>query len=472
MRFSHLGGGWELTNRTISVLLIIAIVFSSTGIVRAEKENLSLMDQFEISIGTSTFPALVEQYGGIYELPLHQRQRLNEVFARVVAVTDRKELTYSLTVLDTYDVNAFALPGGFIFITKGMLRNIGDDEHVLAAVLGHELAHVEKKHGLNAVLKQLGLFVLIEVSLLWLKESNNELLRTASTVLMDLLQSGWGREAEYEADFYGQVYAAKAGFDPSGAVHLVDHLLAIEGDDQPKSLFQTHPPTPQRRARLEEALLNFWGEPEPIAPVILETKDVNSDPKGRYDVYTNPENNDYQLRGYDHQLEKDFAWLVDHKVKQAQWSPNGKYLAVVVEINGYWEIWLLNRLGNVAIKWRINDINSRANFTNPTWSPDGRMLAYTKDGEVFVGYIEGSSTIPVGRAILGTNLLWNENGLVIQNLHDEAQFYLIKVPDFVPLTISNPIPQVIQRRSNLTPSIVQENGKFRIQIDYKGVVLP
>ena len=129
---------------------------------------------------------------------------LREVFARLAAQSQRPEVEYTLTVLNSREANAFSLPGGFVFITRGLLNLIGSDEAQLAAVLAHEIAHVEKKHGVNAVLRQLGLSVLAEVGAAALDFLSGDLLRLAGVTLVQMLQAGWGREAEFEADAVGQ----------------------------------------------------------------------------------------------------------------------------------------------------------------------------------------------------------------------------------------------------------------------------
>ena len=180
----------------ITAILIVTLLVVSIPPVQAQ----ALLPRFEGSLGKSAVPEILKQYGGEHVLPIHKRLWVEEVFSRLVQVAERDDLEYTLIVLNSSELNAFSLPGGFIFITRGLVQAIGEDEAKLAAVLGHEIAHVEKKHGLHAVFRQLGLTVLFEVGALALDLASADLLRVASVTLVQLLNLGWGREAEYEAD--------------------------------------------------------------------------------------------------------------------------------------------------------------------------------------------------------------------------------------------------------------------------------
>ncbi|HBG02339.1 MAG TPA: hypothetical protein DDW87_12310, partial [Firmicutes bacterium] len=141
------------------MVLTLALQF---GVVQAAPMD-SFGERFERSLGRGTAPEIVKEYGGEYVLPIKERLWVEEIFRRLIAVTDRQNLEYTLTVLNSSDLNAFALPGGYVLVTKGLVNAIGDDEAKLSAVLAHEIAHIEKKHGVNGVLRQMGLTVLFEV---------------------------------------------------------------------------------------------------------------------------------------------------------------------------------------------------------------------------------------------------------------------------------------------------------------------
>ena len=203
--------------RKLLVLSLVLILFATFSSSAAAFQGLLV--QFEQSIGRGAAPELIKQYGGEYVLPIQERLWLDEIFRRLVQVTKRTEIEYTLTILNTQEINAFALPGGYIFITRGLMKAIRNDESQVAAVLGPEIAPVECKHGLNAVLRQMGLTVLVEVGMFWLDLGSAEIVRAASATALQLLQLGWGRDAEYEADILGQQYAVEAGFE-IGRAHV------------------------------------------------------------------------------------------------------------------------------------------------------------------------------------------------------------------------------------------------------------
>ena len=172
---------------TLFLVCVLAIVVALTAI----SEATSLVGVgFERTLGAGAVADLIKQYGGEYILPVQKRLWVEEIFARLVAVTERDDVEYTLTALNSHEANAVALPGGYIFITKGLLNTIGFDGAKLAAVLGHEIAHVEKKHGVNAVLRQMGLTVLLEVGAMVIDFASADLLRLASATLLQLIQRG------------------------------------------------------------------------------------------------------------------------------------------------------------------------------------------------------------------------------------------------------------------------------------------
>ena len=187
-------------------------------------------------------------------------QRLNAYVQRVtqtVAAASDRPYTFKgwhAQVLDSDEVNAFAAPGGFIFVTRGMLaRTKSEDE--LAAVLAHEVAHVAGKHGLKAI-KQARLteaFTILGGEAL--KDTNKELGKLAGIfggavddVVGQIVSSGYSKEKEYEADQLGASYARAAGYDPAALKNFLARL-----EDSGGGLFKTHPAASKRVAKLGKA---------------------------------------------------------------------------------------------------------------------------------------------------------------------------------------------------------------------------
>lgn len=445
--------------------LLFFFIFWS-GVTTAQGAQ-PLGEWFERSLGSSAVPEIVKQYGGVYIVPIQERLWLDEIFQRLVEVTERKELDYTLTVLNSPEYNAFALPGGYLFITRGLLKAIGSDEAKLAAVLGHELAHVEKKHGVNAVLRQMGLTVLVEVGVLWLDVAPADLLRVASTTLLQLLQLGWGRDAEYEADALGQRLAVQAGFDGIGAVTLLDEILLADSADLPMKVFRTHPDTKDRRNRMEEQLVAFWSTPqlvptwqlkEMLAEGRIYDQNGRSDPNSRFVI-----NKAFSsgLEVYDAQGDQTVFWLEDAIVQDFAWSPRGEYLAVIVQQGALTEVWLVDRYGHAVRKWKPNPRWGR--IVALSWSPQGQMLAFQFSDEfgdqIMVTYAHTEVYLPVGGQLGGKDPLWLEEGLYF--LRGDG-WYSTTASPVEPVVVQNPVPLVLQRQRVLSPTIVKEGDTIRL----------
>ena len=159
------------------------------------------------------------------------------------------EVPFRFAVLETDDINAFATPGGYIFITKGAL-DLMESEAELAGVLGHEIAHVDQKHVLEQVRK--GNMITGAASE---ADLNGPVLDRAIEQLSSLIFKGVGREAELESDSLGMLYAAAAGYRPDGLLSFVRKLQA--NDTNPRrggflaEMRATHPEPPARITALE-----------------------------------------------------------------------------------------------------------------------------------------------------------------------------------------------------------------------------
>lgn len=451
--------------RSTSWLVCIVIVLV-LGQLSSPLYATSRGGRFESSLGANARPEIIKQYGGEYVLPLESRLWVAEVFRRLVAVTERDDLDYTLTVLNSSELNAFALPGGYAFITRGLLNAIGTDEAKLAAVLGHEIAHIEEKHGVNAVLRQLGLTVLVEVGVMALDLATADLLPLASAALVQLVSLGWGREAEFEADMLGQALAIEAGFDGIGAVSLLEDLLPSSPDDLPMKIFRTHPDTALRQKRLVENLASFWSEPVWVREQqMLERLNLSrnskqarrNDPNGRYLISLSPGGSGLQV--YDQQTEQSTAWLEQIAVRDFAWSLQGHYLAVLVEDRSQGELWICDRWGQVVRK-----VSSPGkSITGMSWSPQGNQLALDVDGPrgktIMVTYVDIDVLLPVGGELGGSDCIWLDSGLYFNS---GSKWYHTSAPLVEPVTIRNPVPQVLQRQRILSPQVLKEGNTIRL----------
>ena len=201
----------------ISLVLLLAFV-----------PNLSAMsEKKEIELGRAEHKKIISQYGVYRDESL--QDYVTMVGKRVAAVSSRPNLEYQFTVLNDAAINAFALPGGFIYITRGMLTHM-NSESELAAVLGHEIAHVTEKHALRRNRASTGVNFLNSVAAAAVYSQMGSVASSGLGELGSLyggvLITGFSREYELEADEVGASFMAKAGYNPEAMLRTIDILKA------------------------------------------------------------------------------------------------------------------------------------------------------------------------------------------------------------------------------------------------------
>lgn len=171
----------------------------------------------------------------------------------VAQQSGRKDISWRFGVLDTEDINAFAAPGGYIFLTKGLYRRL-NNEAELAGVLAHEIAHVTQKHHLK-VLKQSSVIGA-------LGQTAGRKAKDSDPVVQNLIGNGaeimarkLDKNAEYEADRVGIVFAARSGYEPWGLPSVLQDMAGLPAKDSRTSLlYKTHPHPADRLAALGDAV--------------------------------------------------------------------------------------------------------------------------------------------------------------------------------------------------------------------------
>ncbi len=228
--------------------LILATLFSGCAVNpvtgRKELALFEVSDQQEVEIGQKAFPAAQQQMGGVYP-DAALNDYVNRVGLRLAKLSSRPGLPYQFQVINDSTPNAFALPGGFIAITRGLLVNL-ENESQLAAVLGHEVAHVDARHSVQGMqrgaLYDLGLTVLSGAVG---TTSFGPLASQAGKLAAGLLDRSYSREQERESDWLGIDYMVRAGYNPNGAIELQEFFSRkLEGgaeSDWVGGLFRTHP---------------------------------------------------------------------------------------------------------------------------------------------------------------------------------------------------------------------------------------
>lgn len=171
----------------------------------------------------------------------------------VALQSGRKDVSWRFGVLDTDDINAFAAPGGYVFVTKGLYRRL-NSEAELAGVLAHEIAHVTQKHHLK-VLKQSSLIGALGQAASRKAKDSDQVVQNLIGNGAEIMARSLDKDAEFEADRVGIVYAARAGYDPWGLPNVLQDIGSLPArDDRTSLLFKTHPHPADRLAALGEAV--------------------------------------------------------------------------------------------------------------------------------------------------------------------------------------------------------------------------
>ena len=202
---------------------------------------------------------VLSAYGGAYEDPkLHAK--LTNVVGRLVAASERPDLSYKITILNSPAVNAFALPNGQLYVTRGLL-GLANDSAEFASVMSHELAHVIARHAATRE-EQARKTELIS--------SVHDMLSDSQVGAMALARSkialaSFSRSQEFEADGIGVGIAARSGFDPFGASRLLASMgrnaelraASRSGDPRSPDFLSSHPATPERVKNAEASARQF-----------------------------------------------------------------------------------------------------------------------------------------------------------------------------------------------------------------------
>lgn len=238
-------------HRLAALALCLLLVNCATNPVTGESNFVMLSEEQEISIGRAEDPKVTEQHGGFYNDPGLQRY-VETIGQRLAAVSHRPNLKYFFRIVDSPTINAFALPGGYIYITRGILAYL-NSEAELAAVLGHEIGHVTARHSVQQISAAQGANIAASIASVLVPGLQNQAAQGLINVLGGAWLSGYGRDHELEADRLGAEYLARAGYDPQAMIRVVGVLKTQELFDaetakaegrEPRSyhgVFATHP---------------------------------------------------------------------------------------------------------------------------------------------------------------------------------------------------------------------------------------
>jgi predicted Zn-dependent protease len=202
----------------VGALLFLSLVACVQNPVSGQNDFVMMSEDSEISIGRANHPKIVAEYGRYEDEAL--QQYVQSVGDRLAAVSHRKGLVYRFTVLDSPVINAFALPGGYIYITRGLMAYL-NSEAELAAVLGHEIGHVTARHGVRQQSAAQAANIGYTIGAILVPELRGGPSQDLFNMLGGALLSGYGREHELESDGLGAEYLARSGYDPKAMLDVI-----------------------------------------------------------------------------------------------------------------------------------------------------------------------------------------------------------------------------------------------------------
>ena len=233
----------------------------------------------EIRLGQQTNAEVVEGLGLYEDAAL--TEMVERIGAELAAKSERSGLPWTFQILDEPAVNAFALPGGYIYVTRGLLAHLSSEDE-LAAVLGHEIGHVTARHGVVQLRKSrvaaasVGVFRIVDPNLRHVGGF------AASTATLALLKHS--RDDEYEADSLGLRYAGRAGYDRAATVGVFDVLAAVSGSEESERVptwLSTHPDPELRRDRVRSMVPGNGDTPGPDAEYLGKLRGLAYGPDPR-----------------------------------------------------------------------------------------------------------------------------------------------------------------------------------------------
>jgi beta-barrel assembly-enhancing protease len=208
----------------------------------------------EITLGEAVALEAFSRFGGEYQNKEWTRY-INLVGQTIAEVSDRPNLPFRFAILNSQEQNAFAAPGGYIFITVGLLKTL-KNEAELAGVLAHEVAHVTERHMLETIRRGAILGSVSEFTLTAMRKDPAMFSNVIEEMSELLFTKGLDRDKEFEADVVGIEYAYRAGYHPQGLRDYLKTLAREEGKVQSR-FFTTHPSTNLRISKIDGLLKDY-----------------------------------------------------------------------------------------------------------------------------------------------------------------------------------------------------------------------
>ncbi len=228
----------------LSIYPCLVLTGCATNPVTGESQLMLVSEAQELQMGAQYAPQLEEQMGG--RIPNNTLQNyVNNVGQNIARISHQPNLQFTYVALNHESINAMALPGGYVFITRGMLEKL-NTEAQLAGILAHETAHVTARHSAQAMSRQMGINLALSVAT---EDASSGTAQAAGLGTQLLISLPYSRKDEHQADSIGMDYTAKAGYTPRAMIETMQ-ILEQENSVRPIEFLSTHPNPGNRKQNL------------------------------------------------------------------------------------------------------------------------------------------------------------------------------------------------------------------------------
>ncbi len=232
------------------------------AVIEAVREMAPFSYEEERALGQSVALEVMSRHNGWYPKQM-PNEYVNKVGLSIARYCDRPNIPYHFAVLNSDEANAFACPGGYIFVTLGLVKLI-KNEAELAGVLAHEIAHVTEKHALTTIRRNRVLQGIGKITITAMQKDPKIINQLTSLTTDVLFNRGVDREMEFEADRKGTEYAYRTGYDPGGLMRFIQTLQSYKGKKR-SVWFSTHPDTQNRINKIETLVLPAYSRAKGLA---------------------------------------------------------------------------------------------------------------------------------------------------------------------------------------------------------------
>lgn len=258
------GSGWgRLIMAGVIALVSLISYFGSRqdNPVTGETQYIGITVEQEIALGLEAAPQMAAEFGGL-DPDQNAQAIVDQVGNQIVQSSAARSTPYEFEfhlLDDEQTINAFALPGGQIFITRALYDQF-ETEGELAGVLGHEIGHVVARHSAEHIAKAQLTEGLTGAAVLATYDPENPASASSAQIaalIGQLVNLKFGREDELESDFLGVCFIAETGYDPRELIRVMEILAASRQGNQPPEFFSTHPNPENRIQRIQTAIQNL-----------------------------------------------------------------------------------------------------------------------------------------------------------------------------------------------------------------------